>query len=797
MLEPLTSALLVSAALLVVTTVLLFTVRDRDARTPHLPLTTAVAGAVVVALAALGVARLLDLPPGTATGAAVGLGATVLAWYPLGRAWDVRGLAAWALTLDTGVLYLAFIATWTLTAGDDAGVLTVAVSGALWLLELFVLLLGAGYVWELVDVLARRHWTGPAAATPVPGARRPFVSLHVPCHNEPPDMVIETVERLLRLDYEDYEVLVVDNNTTDPALWRPLEEFCARHDRVTFLHLEDWPGFKSGALNYALTVTDPRAEVIGIVDADYHVDPDFLADCAPLFADPDVSFVQTPQDYRDWRVSAYFRRLYHSYGYFFDVSQRSRNERNGAIFGGTMGLIRRSSLAQVGGWDEWCITEDAELSLRLLRAGTRGVHIDRAYGRGVMPLSFESLKGQRFRWCFGGIQILRMHWRSLLPGRRTEENRLTLGQRWAYLVGGLQWFGDLAAVVFTFFLLAGAADAVTGEGLVIRRLSGLILVAVVALVVLGALRSVALVRRTSRASWGEAAGAFGLWLGLGLTVAKASWLGLVSKQGAFLRTPKVKGEPTALDALRGNRTETVLALVCLGVGAAALAAGTPGALAVGGLLLVQGVGFALAPLNSLAAIRSDLPEDLRRRRAGLALAAVATPVRRSGTVLAGAAGVLTGFVVLAAPVAAPPGSLDDLPGFPGLEALEEATEPDEPTLTPPSRAPRPEATQPSVVGAVATTAVGTTAPASSAATPRPTRPPSAAPTSAGQPTGTPGSAATTPTTAATTPPASTQAPGQPTAKPTQASSPTPGGGKPTAKPTQAASPTKGPGGPTG
>lgn len=797
MLEPLTSALLVSAALLVVATVLLFTVRDRDARTPHLPLTTAVAGAVVVALAALGVARLLDLPPGTATGAAVGLGATVLAWYPLGRAWDVRGLAAWALTLDTGVLYLAFIATWTLTA--DAGVLTVAVSGALWLLELFVLLLGAGYVWELVDVLARRHWTGPAAATPVPGARRPFVSLHVPCHNEPPDMVIETVERLLLLDYEDYEVLVVDNNTTDPALWRPLEEFCARHDRVTFLHLEDWPGFKSGALNHALTVTDPRAEVIGIVDADYHVDPDFLADCAPLFADPDVSFVQTPQDYRDWRVSAYFRRLYHSYGYFFDVSQRSRNERNGAIFGGTMGLIRRSSLEQVGGWDEWCITEDAELSLRLLRAGTRGVHIDRAYGRGVMPLSFESLKGQRFRWCFGGIQILRMHWRSLLPGRRTEENRLTLGQRWAYLVGGLQWFGDLAAVVFTFFLLAGAVDAVAGEGLVIRRLSGLILVAVVALVVLGAVRSVALVRRASRASWGEAAGAFGLWLGLGLTVAKASWLGLVSKQGAFLRTPKVKGEPTALDALRGNRTETVLALVCLGVGAAALVAGTPGALAVGGLLLVQGVGFALAPLNSLAAIRSDLPEDLRRRRAGLALAAVATPVRRSGTVLAGAAGVLTGFVVLAAPVSAPPGSLDDLPGFPGLESLEEATEPDEPAVGPASRAPRPETTRPSVVGVVATTAVGTTAPAATApaATARPTRTPSGAPTSAGQPTGTPGSAATTPTTAATTPPASTQSPGKPTAKPTQASSPTPGGGKPTAKPTQAASPTKGPGKPTG
>ncbi|MGB0190409.1 MAG: glycosyltransferase family 2 protein, partial [Nocardioides sp.] len=650
MLQTLTHALVVAAALLLVSTVLLFTVRGQQARGPRLSAPTAVAGAVMTALVALGAARVLDAGPVPATGIAVGLGASVLLWLPAGRAWDVRGLVAWALTLDTGLLYLAFVATWTLTSG--AGPLTVAVSALLWTLELFVLLLGAGYVWELVDVLARRHWQGPTAATPAPGARRPFVSLQVPCHNEPPEMVIETVERLLELDYDDYEVLVVDNNTTDPALWRPLEEFCARHDRVTFIHLEDWPGYKSGALNHALTVTDPRAEVIGIVDADYHVDPDFLAHCAPLFDDPEVSFVQTPQDYREWGISAYFRRLYYSYGYFFDVSQKSRNERNGAIFGGTMGLIRRSALVEVGGWDEWCITEDAELSLRLLRTGTRGVHIDRAYGRGVMPLSFEALKGQRFRWCFGGIQILRMHWRSLLPGRRTPHNRLTLGQRWAYLVGGLQWFGDLAAVVFTFFLLAGAVDAITGEGLVIRRLSGLVLVAVVSLVVLGAVRSVALVRRSSGATWGEAAGAFGLWLGLGLTVAKASWLGLVSKQGAFLRTPKVKGEPTALDALRGNRAETLLAAVCLAVAVPALVAATPGALAVGALLVVQGVGFALAPINSLAAIRSDLPEDLRRRRAWRALAVVATPVRRGGTVLAGSGAALAGFVLVAAPVSA-------------------------------------------------------------------------------------------------------------------------------------------------
>ena len=93
------------------------------------------------------------------------------------------------------------------------------------------------------------------------------------------------------------------------------------------------------------------------------------------------------------------------------MSQPSRNERDGAIFAGTMGLIRRVALEQLGGWDEWCITEDAELSLRLLRAGWSGLHVDQSWGHGIMPLTFEALKGQRYRWCFGGIQILRMHWR--------------------------------------------------------------------------------------------------------------------------------------------------------------------------------------------------------------------------------------------------------------------------------------------------------------------------------------------------------------------------------------------------
>ena len=56
----------------------------------------------------------------------------------------------------------------------------------------------------------------------------PRVSIHVPTYNEPPQMVIETLNALARLDYDNYEVIVLDNNTPDPEAWRPVEAHCQR-----------------------------------------------------------------------------------------------------------------------------------------------------------------------------------------------------------------------------------------------------------------------------------------------------------------------------------------------------------------------------------------------------------------------------------------------------------------------------------------------------------------------------------------------------------------------------------------
>ena len=569
---------------------------------------------VVIAIVA-GIMALIGVTTGHLEAAVAGLALACLLWLPATRRWNARAHVSWATTTYVFVVYLAFMAWWTFAShlgitGDIGGML-------LWALELVAAVLGCAYLWELCDTLGRASWVrrvGTQELAQMPDGPYPAVCLQVPCYNEPPDMVIQTLESLRALDYPDYEIQVLDDNTDDETLWRPVEAWCKEHE-VKFVHLSDWPGYKSGALNYALQhMMDGSSELIGVIDSDYQIDPEFLRRCAPLFGDPKVGFIQAPQDYRDWQGAPFYRRLYYSYKYFFAVSQPSRNERDGAIFAGTMGLIRRRALEEAGGWDEWCITEDAELSLRILRNGWSGLHVDQSFGKGIMPLTFEALKGQRFRWCFGGIQIMRRHWRCMLPGKQNEDNRLTLGQRWAYLCGGIQWYGDLLALLFYFCLLVGAVNIVLSGGLVFRKLTGFLLAAIPLLVVLGLLRAVALLRRGTGASWRDAIGAFLIWQSTMLTVTSASIQGLFAKEAAFLRTPKTHGDASWTDAVKANWVECLFALLGLLGIAGSVSRGTPGGFLLAVLLLWPTTSFLAAPYNSLSAQRAALPPDLRERR---------------------------------------------------------------------------------------------------------------------------------------------------------------------------------------
>jgi glycosyltransferase involved in cell wall biosynthesis len=402
----------------------------------------------------------LALPPAVAgsPGAAVAVVAVGLLALAMPRRWYAAGAWLVAAGLVAGTVYAAYLVRATIVLGD--GPASVALGSVLLALELGALgLLGAS-VFEMVDALC-----GPPGDPPRPPdpARWPEVCLQVPTYNEPPDLVLETIGSLVALDYPSLRIQVIDNNTTDDALWRPVEAECARwrsagHD-VEFVHLPVWPGYKAGALNWGLANLAATVEIVGVIDADYVVEPGWLRATVPQFSDPSVAFVQAPQEYRDWEGSAFYRACHAGFAYFFKVGMVSRAHRNSIIFAGTMGLVRRSVLDAVGGWDERIITEDAELSLRVLERGHRSVYVPRAYGRGIMPLTYEALRKQRFRWAFGGVQILRRHWRLLLGPR----SGLSPGQRYDHLLGGLWWFNDALTLGFAAFVGVTALGAIAGR----------------------------------------------------------------------------------------------------------------------------------------------------------------------------------------------------------------------------------------------------------------------------------------------------------------------------------------------
>ncbi|MEK6202332.1 MAG: glycosyltransferase, partial [Desulfobulbaceae bacterium] len=178
---------------------------------------------------------------------------------------------------------------------------------------------------EWAEAIWLQKWRRPFTPILLADEELPMVSVHVPAYNEPPEMMIETLNALARLDYPRYEVIVIDNNTKDPAIWQPVEAHCAVLNATLpiphfrFFHRAPLAGFKAGALNFALTQTAPETVVIAAIDSDYQVSPLWLRDLTPQFARPEVAIVQAPQDYYDDQENLFKAMWYAEYRGFFYI----------------------------------------------------------------------------------------------------------------------------------------------------------------------------------------------------------------------------------------------------------------------------------------------------------------------------------------------------------------------------------------------------------------------------------------------------------------------------------------------
>ena len=390
---------------------------------------------------------------------------------------------------------------------------------------------------RIEEIAAIAFGRGPrrliAAALPAPDGFAPKVSIHVPAHREPPDMLKATLDAVARLDYPNFECVVVINNTPDPTFWRPIEEHCRTlGERFKFIHDDNVAGYKAGALRLALAHTAADAEIIGVIDADYVVRPDWLKDLVPAFVDTKVGMIQAPQDHRDGERTVMHHAMNGEYAGFFDIGMVQRNEANAIIVHGTMCLIRRVALNSVGGWSSDTIVEDCDLGLLVLEQGWQIHYTNRRYGHGLLPDTFDAFKKQRHRWAYGGFQILRKHWRHLLPrvGGLTREQKREFG------VGWLNWLGAEAIGVVVAILNLVWVPVVAFAGIAIPDM--ILTLPILAAFVVTFAHFIALYRLRVAISFGQMMAAVVAAMSVQWTVARAVGYGIWKESLPFMRTAK-------------------------------------------------------------------------------------------------------------------------------------------------------------------------------------------------------------------------------------------------------------------
>ena len=385
-----------------------------------------------------------------------------------------------------------------------------------------------------------------------PEGYAPKVSIHVPACCEPPAMLCTTLDAVAKLDYPNLECVVIINNTPDPKFWEPVEAHCRTlGDRFKFLRLEKHEGYKAGALRIALEHTAADAEIIGLIDADYVVEPNWLKELVPLFVDGRVGLVQSPQDHRDGDRSPMHYAMNAEYAGFFDIGMVQRNEANAIIVHGTMCLIRREALLDAGNWSSDTIVEDSDLGLTMLEHGWSAHYTNRRYGYGLLPDTYDAFKRQRHRWAFGGLQILRKHWRSLLPW----SERLTKEQKREYGLGWLNWLGAesvgvvvaLLNIVWVPFVVFGTyqlSDSMADIGF-LKTLHNfgavpdrILTMPILAAFLVSVAHFASLYRLRVKATAGQMTGAVCAAMSVQWTVARAVGIGVFVEHLPFLRTSK-------------------------------------------------------------------------------------------------------------------------------------------------------------------------------------------------------------------------------------------------------------------
>lgn len=239
----------------------------------------------------------------------------------------------------------------------------------------------------------------------------PFVSIIVPAFNEE-KVIAQTVRSLLSSDYPSYEIIVVDDGSSDNTSEVIAAQF-AGENRVRLFTLPN--GGKAVALNFGLTHS--KGDVIIGLDADTIFAADTISELARKFTDETVGAVAGNAKVGN-RLNMITRWQALEYITSQNLDRRAFASLNCiTVVPGAVGAWRRAALEKVGGFESNTLAEDQDLTLRIRKIGYRIEFAERAVAWTEAPDTFRGLSKQRFRWSFGTLQCMWKHRAALFNPR--------------------------------------------------------------------------------------------------------------------------------------------------------------------------------------------------------------------------------------------------------------------------------------------------------------------------------------------------------------------------------------------
>ena len=316
----------------------------------------------------------------------------------------------------------------------------------LFLLELLLLMSSMIQLILLFRVRDRRSEADQLSINVLSGAFIPTVDVFIPTYNEPEFILRRTVMGCQALYYPRKTIYLLDDTRRPEIKALASELGCEYRTRSDNHHA------KAGNLNHAIAET--QGELLVIFDADFIPTTNFLSRTVGFFQEAEVALVQTPQTF--YNADPVARNLgledvlTPEEEVFYRQIQPFRDAAGGVICAGTSFVVRRSALAEIGGFFTESLSEDYFTGIRLSAQGYRLVYLNEKLSAGLAAENVAALALQRLRWAQGTLQAF------FITANPLTIRGLRPLQRLAHLEGLLHWFTSISRLGFLLIPLAYA-----------------------------------------------------------------------------------------------------------------------------------------------------------------------------------------------------------------------------------------------------------------------------------------------------------------------------------------------------